>query len=65
MCIHLAAQFRNIFASFPYFNQVQSIVFDDLVYSDKNIVISAPTSSGKTGNYEIKLIHLFNLLNVN
>ena len=68
--LYLAAEFRSIFSEFPYFNRVQSTVYDDvkkiiflyfliygfnfkffiakIIYTNKNVVISAPTSSGKT-----------------
>lgn len=47
-----------MFPDFPYFNHVQSTVFNDVFYSNKNLVISAPTSSGKTVILEIAIIRL-------
>ncbi|RKO98141.1 hypothetical protein CXG81DRAFT_11104, partial [Caulochytrium protostelioides] len=43
---------------FPYktFNAVQSEVFDLMLHSDRNAVVSAPTGSGKTVALELALI---------
>ncbi|KAM4722895.1 putative ATP-dependent DNA helicase HFM1 [Rhinophrynus dorsalis] len=54
----LAQQFRIIFKEFPYFNYIQSKALDDLLYSDKNFVICAPTGSGKTVILELAIIRL-------
>ncbi|XP_044158370.1 probable ATP-dependent DNA helicase HFM1 [Bufo gargarizans] len=51
-------QFRNIFKEFPYFNYIQSKALDDLLYSDKNFVMCAPTGSGKTVIFEIAVVRL-------
>ncbi|XP_063795986.1 probable ATP-dependent DNA helicase HFM1 isoform X3 [Pseudophryne corroboree] len=51
-------QFRNIFKEFPYFNYIQSKALDDLLYSDKNFVMCAPTGSGKTVIFEIAIVRL-------
>ncbi|CAH2311508.1 probable ATP-dependent DNA helicase HFM1 [Pelobates cultripes] len=51
-------QFRNIFKEFPYFNYIQSKALDDLLYSDKNFVICAPTGSGKTVIFELAITRL-------
>lgn len=51
-----------MFADFPYFNNVQSTVFKDVFHSNKNLVISAPTSSGKTVILEIAIIRLLTSL---
>ncbi|KAE8539245.1 hypothetical protein D1P53_004343 [Cryptococcus gattii VGV] len=51
---------RKLF-KFPCFNKVQSEVFDDVehkVYeSDENLVVSAPTGSGKTTIFELAFLH--------
>lgn len=51
----LPTRFRHVF---PYlcFNQVQSIVYDTVLDSNKSIVVSAPTGSGKTGIFELAII---------
>ncbi|XP_018415798.1 PREDICTED: probable ATP-dependent DNA helicase HFM1 [Nanorana parkeri] len=51
-------QFRAIFKEFPYFNYIQSKALDDLLYSDKNFVMCAPTGSGKTVLFEIAIVRL-------
>ncbi|XP_053549099.1 probable ATP-dependent DNA helicase HFM1 [Bombina bombina] len=51
-------QFRNVFKEFPYFNYIQSKAMDELLYSDKNFVICAPTGSGKTVIFELSIIRL-------
>jgi ATP-dependent DNA helicase HFM1/MER3 len=42
--------------AFPYFNLVQSSVFDDAIKTDKSLVVSAPTGSGKTVVFELAII---------
>ena len=64
-CFSIAFKYRNVFSQFPFFNPVQSAVFDDIFYSDENIVISAPTSSGKTVLLELAIIRLLISLNYN
>nr|XP_028588650.1 probable ATP-dependent DNA helicase HFM1 isoform X2 [Podarcis muralis] len=54
----IPAQFRNIFKEFPYFNYIQSKALDDLLYTDRNFVICAPTGSGKTVIFELAIIRL-------
>ncbi|XP_073448129.1 probable ATP-dependent DNA helicase HFM1 [Aquarana catesbeiana] len=51
-------QFRAIFKEFPYFNYIQSKALDDLLYSNKNFVMCAPTGSGKTVIFEIAIVRL-------
>uniref|UniRef100_A0A8C6YX63 Helicase ATP-binding domain-containing protein n=1 Tax=Nothoprocta perdicaria TaxID=30464 RepID=A0A8C6YX63_NOTPE len=53
-----ATQFRSIFKEFPYFNYVQSKALDDLLYTDRNFVICAPTGSGKTVMFELAITRL-------
>ncbi|ODN72827.1 hypothetical protein L202_08260 [Cryptococcus amylolentus CBS 6039] len=47
---------RKLF-KFPAFNDVQSYVFDDTYSSDENLVVSAPTGSGKTTIFELAFLH--------
>ncbi|XP_004619982.2 probable ATP-dependent DNA helicase HFM1 [Sorex araneus] len=54
----IPAKFRSIFKGFPYFNYIQSKAFDDLLYTDKNFVICAPTGSGKTVIFELAITRL-------
>ncbi|WVQ77811.1 hypothetical protein IAR50_007501 [Cryptococcus sp. DSM 104548] len=46
---------RKLF-DFPAFNNVQSYVFDDVYSSDENLVVSAPTGSGKTTIFELAFL---------
>ncbi|KAJ2009229.1 ATP-dependent DNA helicase MER3 [Coemansia thaxteri] len=45
--------------SFSHFNRLQSACFSDLFCSSTNLVISAPTASGKTVLMEIAICRLF------
>ncbi|KGL93095.1 putative ATP-dependent DNA helicase HFM1, partial [Charadrius vociferus] len=51
-------QFRSVFKEFPYFNYAQSKALDDLLYTDRNFVICAPTGSGKTVMFELAITRL-------
>ncbi|KAM9379135.1 putative ATP-dependent DNA helicase HFM1 [Phaethornis superciliosus] len=51
-------QFRSIFKEFPYFNYAQSKALDDLLYTNRNFVICAPTGSGKTVMFELAITRL-------
>jgi ATP-dependent DNA helicase HFM1/MER3 len=46
---------------FPYesFNQIQQQSLPSILESDENILISAPTGSGKTALFELAMIRLF------
>ncbi|KAM5269336.1 putative ATP-dependent DNA helicase HFM1 isoform 2-T4 [Hipposideros larvatus] len=54
----IPTKFRSIFKEFPYFNYIQSKAFDDLLYTDRNFVICAPTGSGKTVVFELAITRL-------
>ncbi|NWW92022.1 HFM1 helicase, partial [Rhynochetos jubatus] len=54
----IPTQFRSIFKEFPYFNYAQSKALDDLLYTDRNFVICAPTGSGKTAMLELAITRL-------
>jgi activating signal cointegrator complex subunit 3 len=45
---------------FDYFNPVQTQVFFSLYHTDNNILIGAPTSSGKTIMSELGILRVFN-----
>ncbi|KAL9366988.1 hypothetical protein Peur_038187 [Populus x canadensis] len=53
----LPPPFRSIF-SFRYFNSLQSECFPVCYHSDVNMVISAPTGSGKTVLFELCILRL-------
>ncbi|XP_028173539.1 probable ATP-dependent DNA helicase HFM1 [Ostrinia furnacalis] len=50
-------KYREVF-SYPYFNLVQSRVIEDALYSDKSLVVCAPTGSGKTVVFEMAIVQL-------
>ncbi|CAK1580092.1 unnamed protein product [Parnassius mnemosyne] len=50
-------KYRNVF-SYQYFNLVQSKVIEDALYSDKSMVVCAPTGSGKTVVFEMAIVQL-------
>ncbi|XP_050717948.1 uncharacterized protein LOC126999409 [Eriocheir sinensis] len=50
--------YRSLFSQFPFFNIVQSTVFKDVFQSDRSVVVSAPTGSGKTVVMELALVRL-------
>ncbi|XP_035226708.1 probable ATP-dependent DNA helicase HFM1 [Stegodyphus dumicola] len=55
-------KYQYVFSSFPYFNIVQSTVFEDVFYTDKPVVVSAPTGSGKTVIFELAIVRLLMLM---
>ena len=59
----LPDRFRSIF-SFPLFNAVQSKCFATVYRSSDNLVISAPTGSGKTAVFELGICRLVNELSI-
>ena len=55
----LPDRFRSVFP-FKLFNAVQSKCFNFVYKSDVNVVLSAPTGSGKTAILELAVCHLIN-----
>ncbi|KAG0430086.1 hypothetical protein HPB47_023013 [Ixodes persulcatus] len=53
-----AHRYRCFFGGFPFFNRVQSAVLDEVLHSDRPLVVSAPTGSGKTAILELALVRL-------
>ncbi|WCJ21015.1 hypothetical protein M5689_003208 [Euphorbia peplus] len=53
----LPAPFRSVFG-FRYFNSLQSECFPVCFHSDVNMVVSAPTGSGKTVLFELCILRL-------
>ncbi|KAL3847245.1 hypothetical protein ACJMK2_018167 [Sinanodonta woodiana] len=58
----ISEMYRSVF-SFPYFNCVQTKVFDDVLFSDKSVVLCAPTGAGKTVVFEMAIIRLLTVQN--
>lgn len=56
----LPARFRFMFP-FSHFNKMQSLVAEEAYNSDENLVIAAPTGSGKTAIHELALCRLIDL----
>ncbi|XP_063363913.1 probable ATP-dependent DNA helicase HFM1 [Cydia amplana] len=50
-------KYRCLF-TYPYFNLVQSRIIEDALYSDKSLVVCAPTGSGKTVVFELAILQL-------
>ncbi|KAJ3131224.1 Sec63, partial [Geranomyces variabilis] len=50
-------KYRGVF-SFPFFNAVQSQCFNLAFRADRNLVVSAPTGSGKTCIMELAIVRL-------
>ncbi|CEO98245.1 hypothetical protein PBRA_006359 [Plasmodiophora brassicae] len=55
----LAPDHQGFFAGYKEFNRVQTAVFDAVYLSDQNVVVSAPTASGKTTIFELAILRLF------
>nr|DBA11289.1 TPA_inf: MER3 [Testicularia cyperi] len=53
----LPALYRSLFG-FPFFNAVQSVCLPTLLHNTDNVVVSAPTGSGKTVLFELALLRM-------
>ena len=52
----LPKDYQHIFCKFTHFNKVQTKLFNDVMYSNNPIVLSAPTGSGKTVVFELAIV---------
>ena len=57
----LPEEYRKVFPKFPYFNLIQSTVFDDVYHTDRPMVVSAPTGCGKTVIFELAIIRVLQM----
>eukprot|EP00906_Rhabdomonas_costata_P006818 RCo009880 len=53
-------QFEALYTSFTHFNPIQTQVFHTLYQTDDNILVGAPTGSGKTICIEFAILRMFN-----
>nr|XP_026695104.1 ATP-dependent DNA helicase MER3-like [Ciona intestinalis] len=51
-------KYRSVFNGIPCFNVVQSKVFEDALYTNKPLVVCAPTGSGKTVIFELAIVRM-------
>ncbi|XP_037028918.1 probable ATP-dependent DNA helicase HFM1 [Bradysia coprophila] len=54
----IPSKYRHIFEKFANFNRMQSEIIDKVLQTDKSIVVSAPTGSGKTVILELAIVRL-------
>ncbi|XP_065830814.1 probable ATP-dependent DNA helicase HFM1 isoform X2 [Oscarella lobularis] len=54
----IPVKYRSVFNAYTHFNYVQSKVLDDVLYTDKGLIVSAPTGSGKTAIFELAIVRL-------
>ncbi|RYY36606.1 DEAD/DEAH box helicase, partial [archaeon] len=52
--------YEALYTRFTHFNPIQTQVFHDLYHSDRNVLVGAPTGSGKTVVAELATFRAFN-----
>ena len=50
----------DLFPRFEYFNPIQTQIFFNLFHTDENVLLGAPTGSGKTIAAEFAMFRVFN-----
>ena len=53
-------QFEKLYSKIKFFNPLQTQVFFSLYHTDENIIVGAPTGSGKTIISELAMLRIFN-----
>ena len=51
-------QYEKLYAAFKYFNPIQTQTFAALYQQDENVLVCAPTGSGKTVCAELAILKL-------
>ncbi|XP_054088517.1 probable ATP-dependent DNA helicase HFM1 [Zeugodacus cucurbitae] len=57
-CADIPTPFRRIFEHYPSFNAVQSSLLNVLLHTNRSVVLSAPTGSGKTVAFELAIVRM-------
>nr|XP_022917190.1 probable ATP-dependent DNA helicase HFM1 [Onthophagus taurus] len=52
----IPAPYNSVFSQYTSFNTIQSSIFQDALYSDNSLAVSAPTGSGKTVIFEFGIV---------
>ena len=53
-------EYMDLFPRFDFFNPIQTQIFFNLFHTDENVLLGAPTGSGKTIAAEFAMFRVFN-----